>query len=166
MKKRIITDDQYPTKPWIFRYITNEEHKIRSEARKKYTDSSKYKATDFPKLRTYVILVRVLSTGQIYAYCDDTHTNGLPVSASRCKLFKNSPKHHDDRLFTLRNYREDYNGPIVKVTHWLNKNMPDVLHDKSKFDMFISRVGSKNCPVKIKLSTKLKNQIRATFKVK
>jgi len=165
MKKRVVTEDQYPTKPWVFRYLTEEEREVRLVARKKYTDSNKYSAKDFPKLRTYVILVKVLKTGVYYAYCDDTTTNGYPVAASRCTLFRASPRHHGDRSFTLKTLRDDYNG-YRRVKHWFDKNMPYNLRDKSKYDMFISRVGSKNCPIKVKIKPHLKNQVRASFTVR
>ena len=162
MKKRIVTDTQYPTPPYVFRYMTEEAGKVRRKARKAWLDSGKYTAADFPRLRTYVILIKVLTTGKLYAYSDNTTTNGYPFSVSNCMLFKCNPKNIRRIPFTLKAYREDYSG-AERVKHWFDRNMPTNLYDKTKYDMFIARVGSKNCPISVKFNPTIKNQVRASF---
>ncbi len=164
MKKRIVTDTQYPLMRGVLKLLTSEEKTIRLKAHRAWKDSNLYTASDFPKVRTYVILVRVLATGKIGAY---DHRTGK-FTKNKCSLFSNNPTSRGNRPFTLKEYRNrnGSNAAPKRVNHWLKYNIPDTFKDKTLYDMFIARVGSKKCPIKVKFEPHSRNQVRASFVVR
>lgn len=146
-----------------------EVKKLRQEYRKQcdeYWDSTALTHHQIPKRRTWVLLARK-SDGSIIAY----YPNGINSVFSRkyVKLYQSCYSSYSirgvrDGKFQMKNYRE-YNERLPKDLC----NKRDAFQRKHpEYDFFVSRVGSKKCPIKInwKEFHEKNSKSSATFKEK
>lgn len=161
MKKRVVTEDQYPLPKGVFKLLTPEEKIIRLAAKKKYNESDKYTISDFTKKRYYVVLARSRESGTLYGFYDQ-HKN--PISESKLLIYTTSLLSFKGSTFRLKALRRYPYSGHSNAEH--NASRLRGMKGSKKFDIFVARVGSKNCPVKVKIKPELKNQARASFVVK
>lgn len=104
-----------------------------------YNAATSYTNSDFNRRRSWVILRR--SGDKLYGLCENSFSMSWElnrVNVVRSYLYKNGP-------FSLKEFRESG----AKIA---DKLKADVLLYKSRHpddDIFIARVGSKNCPIKV-----------------
>lgn len=157
MKKRVVTESQYRT-PLADIKLMTEEEKVKARASNKaWRDSNKYRIEEFPKNRYYVVLAKHKESGVIYGYFNN-HPNTL--SANSLHIFTSDRYNFKNRLFTLREYRQDGRG-VRNANHYCKK-MRNV-KGSDKFEFFVARIGSKNCPVKVQLTVAARKRGYARF---
>ena len=162
MKKRKITETAYPITREEFKLLSDEEKQVRIAANKEYLASNHYTVNDFPKQRYYVVLAKCKETGVICGWNDAAPDKAL--STSQVLIYKTPRSRFRNRDFRLKEYRKfDYTGHY-NACHYARNLFKR--KGSEKFEIFVARVGSKNCPIKVKIRPELKNQIRATFCLK
>lgn len=135
------------------------DYRLRMNA---WRESNHYTAKEFPKRRYYVVLLRNKKTGMLCAY-DDTKT---VLSASHVMLFTTRiPYQAKNGKFSIKEYRrpDGYSGH-EQATKTMKR-----LQEKGNadlYEMFVSRVGSKKCPIKVMIDPLFDVSRRAPFKVK
>ena len=131
---------------------------------KAWRESNRYLAREFPKRRYYVVLLRNKETGKITAY-NDGHKI---LSNDMCMLFTKKMPYvgrNGDAKFSLKEYRkpDGYSG------HERAHRVADDLRKKRNselYDIFVSRTGSKNCPIKVNYDVLFPVNVRVGFVVK
>lgn len=100
------------------------------------------------KLRTkcWVILCRRLSDNMIFGYCSRLRKLNLE-QVSIYHSFRN-PKYHDEKTKVDALALQHFIDNELKSHDW---------YDPDKYEIFVSRVGSKKCPIKVNWKSIIKN---------
>ena len=138
-----------------------EEKIIRREANKKYIDSNKYRISDFPKRRCYVILAKSKKTGEILGYANISPKEQL--SRNRVVAFTPYTYSFNKGLFDLHSFRACKNSGHANAVH--AASLLRTRKGSENFEIFVARAGAKKCPVKVHVNPVYANRI-TKFKLK
>jgi len=133
------------------------------ESMVKWRNSDKYSVNDFPRRRIYVVLLRNIKSKRLYAYVDAAKTK---VSETQCQLFHTTPPYYSrPDLFDISRYRQPsgYNGSELALQ---SLEKVKKMKGAEDFEIFVSRIGSKKCPIKVKLPSNINSREFGTFKIK
>lgn len=117
----------------------------------KYIVRRYYTTRDFPRHRAYIILGRVIKTGEIYGY-----SNGK-FDKNTVSVFKSFPKYNKDAEFSKRELascRKELAGNVDRAVQRAKSN----LKYPERVDVFKVRIGSKKCPVKVDMTPFITNK--------
>ena len=135
-----------PIRPDNFRDLSDEDKMAYRESIQVWKKELEYQLKDFTKTRGYIILARNPTNGKFSGYCENSFSIGW--TQTNVKVYRPYYGYTKNGLtqYQITEARESL------VTH-LQKDVANLQIKYPKYDVFMARIGTKKCPVKIDWNT-------------
>lgn len=162
MKKRVVTENQYPIIDLeAFKILEDGPKALARNANTAWRESSLYQLSDFPKRRYYAVLAKSVKSGEIFGYNVGKNS---PISRTQLRIYAAGDYEFRNKKFRLDEFRDckykgfrDADEACVKLRGYKGSE---------KFEIFVVRIGSKKCPIKVKLDKRSRRTGYAIFTLK